>query len=316
LRASKVIPSWQYGDGWYQRLNWTEEEFDARLRDFYAGMFRRYAAEQGKPRWGEKTPFHTSHVIEMARLFPSAVFIGIVRHPGAVAASLRKGFHYTFRDALTYWRATNLDMVRSATQLGNRFVLVRYEDLLAHGEPVLRELMAWLGEEWSPRLLEHHRVQQEKGAPRVVDGSTSTREPIDMDRADRWLRTATEDDYRALDDTASLAAFFGYTSADPTVRKQLTSVGVTRRWLPNGDDLHARCRSWTEKIDFDDRPTAIPIDANLQDLADRLSRAEQALARTRTRRLVRWGDAFRKVQRGRSLQAAREAWALARGPRG
>lgn len=317
LRASKSIPSWKNGDGWYRRLDWTDEEFDARIREFYGGLFSRYATAQGKPRWGEKTPFHTEHIAEMAQVFPAAVFVGIVRHPGAVAASLRKSFHYTFKDALTYWSATNLELVRAGAGQGHRFVLVRYEDLLADGEPVLRELVDWLGEPWSPRLLEHHRAQEEQGAPRVVDGSTNPRDAIDAARAHRWLRTASDDDHDALEGVADLAAFFGYEPQDPQARGPLLGPSAEgRRWLPDGAELGVRRREWSERVDFQARPVTLPVEASVEDLAARLLNAEQALARTRSRRLVRWGDAFRRVQHGRSLQDVRDAWMLARAPRG
>ena len=40
LAATKRIPEWKFGDGWYERLGWTEAEVDERLREFYDGMFR------------------------------------------------------------------------------------------------------------------------------------------------------------------------------------------------------------------------------------------------------------------------------------
>lgn len=315
LLATKAIPNWKHGTDWYQRINWTEDELDDRLREFYGGMFERYAYRQGKSRWGEKTPFHTSHMAPMARLFPDAVFVGIVRHPGAVAASLQKNFHYSFADAVSYWEATNLDLVRAATTLGPRFVACRYEDLVLECEPVLRELMAFLGESWSPSVLQHHRVQREKGAPRVADGSTITSDPIDAKRAIQWTTKATEDDYRALERSAGLAAFFGYERMDPTLRQPIPPPESGRTWLPTGDDLAARRREWSGRVDFDLRPPTLAIDASAEELAARLSRAELALARTRSRRSVRLGDAFRKVQQGRSLHDVRQAWVILRGSR-
>src|SRR3954453_21234100 len=88
VTATKDIPHWQHGHHWFQRIGWTEEEFDARLRAFYGGLFERHARSQGKQRWGEKTPMHARHIPQMAALFPDAVFVGIVRHPGAVVHSL------------------------------------------------------------------------------------------------------------------------------------------------------------------------------------------------------------------------------------
>ena len=316
LRGTKEIPSWKFGKGWYERLNWTEQEIDERLREFYGGMFHRYALEQGKQRWGEKTPFHTGHMDEMARVFPDSVFVGIVRHPGAVAASLRKNFHYTFAEALTYWTGTNLELVRAGTRLGGRFALCRYEDLVMEGEPVLRELMACLDEPWHPNVLEHHRVQQEKGTPRAVEGSTITHHPIDAGRAVQWTDAVTQQDYEELDRTAGLASFFGYDHIDPVTRERLTPSGASQAWIATGDDLARRRRGWDARVDFDERPPAVVIDASLEEMADRLARVERALARARSRRAVRMADAFRKVQHGRSLSDVRAAWSIIRRPHG
>ena len=81
LRAAKQIPHWKFGKGWYERLGWAEEEVDERLREFYSGMFARYAASKGKQRWGEKTPFHTEHITEMAQVFPDAKVYGAATRP-------------------------------------------------------------------------------------------------------------------------------------------------------------------------------------------------------------------------------------------
>jgi hypothetical protein len=312
LAATKRIPNWKYGAEWYQRLGWSEAELDARLCAFYSGMFARHAAAQGKSRWGEKTPFHTTHMSAMAEVFPSSTFVGIVRHPGAVASSLHKSFHYAFDDALSYWSSTNLDMLRAARSLGTRFALCRYEDLVLEGEPVLRELMHSLGEEFSDNLMQHHVVQRDQGAPRVVDGSTSTRDPIDASRAVRWADDADASDLEALRAVAPLASYFGYSSADATQRDDLTPPSG-RAWTLTGDDIAQRCDEWHDRVDFDAHPPTLVIDADPEELAKRLAHVEGALERTRSRRAVRLVDAARKVQRGRSPADLRRAWEILRG---
>ena len=311
MLAAKEIPSWKYGKGWYHRLGWGDAEFDARLRDFYTGLFSRYAEQQGKPRWGEKTPFHTLHIEAMADLFPTAVFVGIVRHPGAVAASLRKNFHYTFEAALDYWRATNLAMIRSADAVADRFALCRYEDLVRDAEPVLRELTAFLGEPWSEMMLAHHEVQREKGAPRIVDGSTSTRDAIDSSRVDEWVRAAGSAELSALAEVAPLAAFLGYEATDPTTLAPIVDDPDNGRLL-SGKDLVRRRVTWGDRLDFAEPPSTIAFDASPDELARRVTQIEAALARTRNRRAVRWVDAARRLQRGRSRADLRHAWAVLR----
>ena len=36
--------------------------------------------------------------------------------------------------------------------------LSRYEDLVSRPEPVLRELVTWLGQDWSQDMLQHHTL--------------------------------------------------------------------------------------------------------------------------------------------------------------
>ncbi len=311
VMGTKQIPNWRHGAEWYERIGWTEPELDERLRDFYTGMFARYAAAQGKVRWGEKTPFHTAHIATMAEIFPSSVFVGIVRHPGAVAASLRKSFHYSFDEALSYWTAINIDLVTAAGQLGDRFVLCRYEDLVTDGEPILREVMQAVGEEFSSALLQHHVVQREQGTPRVVDGSTGTRDAIDARRASRWAEDLTAADRGALEDKAPLAGLFGYSPFDAAERRPLDAAS-RRRWTLTGDDLAELREHWRDRVDFHTRSPVAALDADPQELARRLSQVEAALVRTRSRRAVRLADAMRGLQRRRSWADVKAAWASLR----
>jgi hypothetical protein len=308
LMGTKRIANWKYGAQWYERIDWSERELDERLRNFYMGMFERYAAAQGKARWGDKTPFHTAHIASMATIFPTSVFVGIVRHPGAVAASLNANFHYTFDEALDYWAATNLDLIDGACVLGDRFVLCRYEDLVTDREPVLRELMRCLDEQFSPDLLQHHVVQQERGAPRVTDGSTRTREPIDAGRAHRWSHDLTPDQRSALERTAPLGGFFGYPPFDVAGRLRLDTAGE-HRWTMTGAELAALRERSRSRVDFEQRPTVLELDADPSELAHRLSHVEGALARSRSRRAVRLADAARGLQRGRSWADLKAVWA-------
>jgi hypothetical protein len=51
-------------------------------------LFAAYAAVQGKPRWGDKSPPYTAHIPLLARLFPQARFVHVIRDGREVAASL------------------------------------------------------------------------------------------------------------------------------------------------------------------------------------------------------------------------------------
>lgn len=208
----KDVPDFHSGAGWYRRFGLTETDIDERIRRFYSDIFTGHALAQGKRRWGEKTPFHAMHMREMAVMFPDCVFVGMVRHPGAVAVSKMRRTS-TLEHSIANWVRVNSQLVRMSRTLAGqgRLAVVRYEDLVARSEPTLRQLMDFLGEPWSPGLLEHHRVQRDKGAPRIVDGGTRTREPIDPERAQEWrARIEPAQLQRVAQATAGLRQVFGY----------------------------------------------------------------------------------------------------------
>ena len=91
--AIRYTPFKWSGHNWTGRLGWSEDERDALLAATYGRLFSRHAEQQGKAHWGEKTPLHIWHVDDMARLWPQAQFVGVVRHPGASVASNMRRFN-------------------------------------------------------------------------------------------------------------------------------------------------------------------------------------------------------------------------------
>ena len=242
--ALRFTPFKWSGRDWTSRLGWSEEEFDALARDFYDRLFMRYAEQHGKRRWGEKTPLHTWHLDDMARLFPEAQFVGVVRHPfGSIASNMGR-FSSRLARAAWQWAQASKELASQAARRPDRFVIVRYEDLVRRPEPVLRELLEWLGEPWSPAVLEHHAVQERRGSKREVEGRSRADDPIDESRVGKWTAAMKDDHRRWLSERlARLAAFYGYVLDDPDA---LARVAASESALFHGSDVAARIDAFPE----------------------------------------------------------------------
>ncbi len=234
VAATLDIPDQLDGQSWYRRFGVSDEEMHARLRTFYDDLFSSWARSQGAVRWGDKTPFHTAHLPLIPQVFPDAVIVGIVRHPGAVVASqIRRG--KDFSTAVRNWRGQNLRLLRAAQAeaTASRLAVLRYEDLVTAPEPVLRELLAFLGEPWSPAVLHHHEVQADRG--RLAEGGTRRQDAIDPDRRSRWRDELSGAQQRQLAvATAGLRQVFAYDE------DEAAPLGAR---LLLGPDLAARARS-------------------------------------------------------------------------
>lgn len=260
VQANKYVPFWMWGGEWYTRLGVGEDELNGELAAFYGRFLRRYAEAQGKRRWGEKTPFHVWHVEEMARLWPAAVFVATVRHPGGNVGSLVTKWHTPFDSAIAKWKNINSHLVAQAERLGERLLFCRYEELVLDAEPTLRELLAKLGEPWSPSVLQHDVVQRERGTADVVEGRTRSQDALDRSRVTAWADHIRGDARRTLEaETGAMARFFGYSFEDAGSLEPL----VPGRRIVTGSELAARRTDFPDVAELQRAPIVPATDRPL-----------------------------------------------------
>jgi hypothetical protein len=115
-----------------------------------------------KRRWVDGTPEYSLHVMGLYKLFPQAKFIHIARDVEAVVASILR-FHHVGGQALaadaneayTHWYARANACHRAESALGGDVVhRVRYAELIADPQSVLRGVLSFLGEDFEPACLE------------------------------------------------------------------------------------------------------------------------------------------------------------------
>lgn len=118
------------------------------VRGVLTHLFALYARQQGKPRWGEKTPAHALYLAEISRIFPDAKFIHLVRDGRDVAESLRRvpfGKKSIWASARR-WRRSVLACRAFAQAVGPGVMLeVRYEDLVEDPQAQVNRILTFLG---------------------------------------------------------------------------------------------------------------------------------------------------------------------------
>jgi len=128
----------------------------------YEAMHRRFLMENGgKPRWGQKTPNNLYFVPQILKCFPNAQFIFIVRDGrDAAVTSLSSAFGagniwgaaYTWDKANTFVKPFR-EQYDDSTWLD-----VKYEELCREPEKVLRSVCEFLGEQYTPEMLNFHKT--------------------------------------------------------------------------------------------------------------------------------------------------------------
>lgn len=144
-----------------------EASFGDSPPDDYAGavraVFALWAARRGKERYADKTPVYVLHVASLARLFPEAVFVHLVRDGRDVAASfLELGWAATVEEAAFHWQLRVQRGRRAGRSLpAGRYHELRYEDLVRDPESSLRWLCQVMGLPFEAAMLDHeHRAAE------------------------------------------------------------------------------------------------------------------------------------------------------------
>ncbi len=128
----------------------------------YAAMHHRYTKEFGnKPRWGQKTPNNLFFVPQILENFPNAQFILITRDGrDACAISLDSAFGagHVYMAAHTWSLAYTFVKPFREKYSSSTWFDVRYEDLVRKPEKELKKICDFLGEAYSPQMLEFYKT--------------------------------------------------------------------------------------------------------------------------------------------------------------
>jgi len=145
-----------------------------------------FARRQGKPRWSEKTPGQTARAV--LALCPDAQVVHIVRDPRDVVASALQAPWSSMPARLhaENWRAFVIDNERLGSEAGpGVYLRVRYEDLSAAPDAVLREVTAFLGEPFDPGMVDDLAARHASVAA-AATWQHGALEAVDPSRAGTW----------------------------------------------------------------------------------------------------------------------------------
>jgi hypothetical protein len=151
-----------------------------------------WLGEQGKQRWGEKTPKNLFYVDYIHRMFPEARFIHIVRDPRAVVYSMNRFARFlndSVLNAFNWYLSVKDGYGRLRESVPESLVLtIRYEELVAGVEETARKMCAFLGELYEPAMLDFYRESESNIHPasQELGGVNTLTQPISTTSVDKW----------------------------------------------------------------------------------------------------------------------------------
>jgi len=235
LARLRTMPNWGdfdlAGTGFEERLS-ALQPFS--LAEAIRLFFGRYAATQGKPRWGDKTPTYVEQVAAIGALLPEARFVHLLRDGRDVALSYRDKWFGPGDDlvaAARLWRGRILAARAQAETLEpGRYLELRFEDLVREPEHWLRTVCDFLELPFEPEMLNYPRRATERlgemGDRRDAEGQVAvprerrlsihanTARPPDPAQSGKWRSGLTPDEVALFErEAGDLLDSLGYALA-------------------------------------------------------------------------------------------------------
>ena len=126
--------------------------------------FLYFAQQQQKNRWIEKTPMHAQHIPLLAKCFPTAKFIHIIRDGRACASSFHRRWKYTPELTIYRWKNIVSEAQRQGELLPNRYFELRYEDLTSNPGIWLDKICNFLQIPYEPSIINLRQVKKHSGS--------------------------------------------------------------------------------------------------------------------------------------------------------
>jgi hypothetical protein len=180
--------------------------------EIVSGIFGEWAAMEGKPRWGDKTPQYVTEIPTLIEIFPSSKIIHIYRDGRDVALSFMKqwfGPGNVFSAATAWKRMVTMGRLDGASAGRERYMEIRYETLLDNPGETLEEVCAFIGEQYSEAMLKLNFVEIDVNPSKP--GGYGTKTEILRSNQGKWKREMAPGDRSVFESVAGgLLSELGY----------------------------------------------------------------------------------------------------------
>lgn len=220
--------------------NW--RELPRTLASIVESIFSFFANKEGKQRWCEKTPMHALHIDTLARMFPNAHFVHIIRDGRASAASFYRRWGYKPELTMYRWKNVVQEARRQGAKIGSRYLEVAYETLTLDPKTQMQQICAFLLVEYNDRVLSTSRQRSFTGSSEsnIVANVDKWRNYFDRERINRLEQIA-----------GKTLAEFGYDtdcpSADHNPSKLELKLWMYKDYTRSGVSLLKK--EWSERGD-------------------------------------------------------------------
>ncbi|MDI9547717.1 MAG: sulfotransferase [Chloroflexota bacterium] len=223
----------------------------------FALLHKHYAEQQGKPRWGDQSGLIETYAGHLFAADPSAKLIHMVRDPrDRYAASLARAPKGKGRagGAAARWLYSARLAERNRRRFPDRYLVVRFETMVAQPEQTLRQVCDFLGEEYVPSMLTMDGSPRQRDKLARTAGRAPGTSPLSQDFIGGFRQSLSAGDIAFIQWAAGKKmSQYGYV-LDPVA---FSAAETLHFWLVNCPANLARMAAWRGREEAHNRLPAL-----------------------------------------------------------
>ncbi|MEC9375632.1 MAG: sulfotransferase [Pseudomonadota bacterium] len=187
----------EYGGDWARIAteeflkNYTDgsQVYDAAIRAFAKEIYENVLKRRPGRVFLDKTPRYIYIIKDLARIFPEAKFIFLLRNPLSVLASIINtqldGDLWSISEFISELRNGPKNILEGTDLLKERSIVIRYEEFVEKPEKYTEQLCKFLEIEFSPNMVSYQETPEAKGFMTDRVGVQQHERPV-TDRIHSW----------------------------------------------------------------------------------------------------------------------------------
>ena len=212
------------------------------LRSVISCFYETLLEGTGKRRIGDKTPNNLPYVERIDSVFPEARIVHLLRDGrdcGLSSMRSRRGIqHRNIYEVARRWSRHNAAVADFGRRHPDRYLRIRYEDLVADAESVLRSICDFLDEPYTDRLLDYRSGGFARDNVERLGHHANLGKPLMKDNVNKWVTGMSSDQVKLYESIAGDALrAFGYTA-------ETELSGLSWRWLR----LRSVAATWAREL--------------------------------------------------------------------
>lgn len=179
-------------------------------------FYKNILENSGKEQLGEQTPDHTPYLESINNLFPNAKIIHLIRDGRDCSLSqIKRRKDYNIFKSAKLWNAYNELLLKFGQNNKERYLCIKYEELIANPERTIKSICSFLNEPYISSMLDYQKGGFAISNVNMTEDHSNLVKNVMKNNCNKWVTGFSSNELKIFESIAGKTLQkFGYTTSN------------------------------------------------------------------------------------------------------